>query len=307
MWGRLVMNDLLFELPLPEYFDLAACLAYMNRSPLECLFRSDDEGVNRLFMPEGAPLLVRLTVAEGQPPRLRAVALTGARPGPEAIAELVRYVVEWFDLDRELAPFYRLADADPLLQPLAAGERGLRIIGIPDLFEAVCWAILGQQVNLAFAYRLKQRLTAEYGVSLAYEGHRYYHFPGPEVFLPVTMEELCSLQLTRNKARTVLEVAALIAGGGLSREELLALPSPEAAEQRLLKIRGIGPWTSQYVRMRCLRDATSFPVGDVGLQNAVKFLTGMDRKPTPAELLELAVPWRGWEAYATFFLWRALY
>ncbi|MNC63442.1 DNA-3-methyladenine glycosylase [compost metagenome] len=105
----------------------------------------------------------------------------------------------------------------------------------------------------------------------------------------------------------MLEVAALIAGGGLSRAELLALPSPEAAEQRLLKIRGVGPWTSQYVRMRCLRDATSFPVGDVGLQNAVKFLTGMDRKPTPAELLELALPWRGWEAYATFYLWRALY
>ncbi|MNE90575.1 DNA-3-methyladenine glycosylase [compost metagenome] len=59
--------------------------------------------------------------------------------------------------------------------------------------------------------------------------------------------------------------------------------------------------------MRCLRDTTAYPTGDVGLQNAVKFLTGMDRKPTPAELLELAVPWKGWEAYATFYLWRALY
>ncbi|MNI30030.1 DNA-3-methyladenine glycosylase [compost metagenome] len=302
------MNDLLFELPLPPLFELSACLAYMNRSPLECLFRSDAEGVNRLFILEGAPSLVRLTVtaAEDQP-RLRAELLTGAYPGPEALAGLARYVAEWFDLDRDLTPFYKLAAADPLLGPLTVSERGLRIIGIPDLFEALCWAILGQQVNLAFAYRLKQQLTAEYGASLEYEGHTYYHFPGPEALLNVPLEELCSLQLTRNKARTVLEVAVLIAGGGLSRAELLALPSPEAAEQRLLKIRGVGPWTSQYVRMRCLRDATSFPVGDVGLQNAVKFLTGMDRKPTPAELLELALPWRGWEAYATFYLWRALY
>lgn len=261
----------------------------MNRSPLECLFRSDGEGVTRLFMLEGTPSLVRLTVAAGTP-RLQATLLTGAFPGPKPLAELAQYIVEWFDLDRDLAPFYRLADADPLLQKLAASERGLRIIGIPDLFEALCWAILGQQVNLAFAYRLKQQLTAEYGKSLEYEGHTYYHFPGPETFLQVSMEDLCSLQLTRSKARTLLDVAALIAGGELSREELLALPSPEAAEQRLLKIRGIGPWTSQYVRMRCLRDATAFPVGDVGLQNAVKFLTGMDRKPTPAELLELSVP-----------------
>lgn len=307
MWGRRDMNDLLFELPLPDYFDLKACLAYMNRSPLECLFRPDDEGVNRLFILEGEPLLVRLTTAAEQPPSLQATLLSGAVPGAEATAWLVRYIVEWFDLDRDLAPFYGIADRDPLLQPLAVSERGLRIIGIPDLFEALCWAILGQQVNLAFAYRLKHRLTAEYGTSLEYEGHTYYHFPAPEVFLTVTQEELCSLQLTRNKARTVLEVAALIAGGGLSREELLALPSPEEAEARLLKLRGIGPWTSQYVRMRCLRDTTAYPVGDVGLQNVVKHLTGMDRKPTPAELLELAVPWKGWEAYATFYLWRALY
>ncbi len=306
MWGRRDMNDLLFELPLPEFFDLSTCLEYMNRSPLECLFRSDGEGVTRLFMLEGTPSLVRLTVAAGTP-RLQATLLTGAFPGPKPLAELTQYIVEWFDLDRDLAPFYRLADADPLLQKLAASERGLRIIGIPDLFEALCWAILGQQVNLAFAYRLKQQLTAEYGKSLEYEGHTYYHFPGPETFLKVSMEELCSLQLTRSKARTLLDVAGLISGGELSREELLALPSPEAAEQRLLKIRGIGPWTSQYVRMRCLRDATAFPVGDVGLQNAVKFLTGMDRKPTPAELLALSVPWHGWEAYATFYLWRALY
>ncbi|WP_339221685.1 DNA-3-methyladenine glycosylase 2 [Paenibacillus sp. FSL H8-0332] len=299
------MNDLLFKLQLPEDFDLGACLEYMNRSPLECLFRTDEAGVSRMFRIEGGPLLVRLSVSEGH--KLSVTRLHGAVPGALEQEQLARYIVEWFDLDRDLAPFYKLAAADPLLGPLASQHRGLRIIGIPDLFEALCWAILGQQVNLAFAYRLKQRLTAEYGEALEWEGQTYYRFPGPEVFAEVQVEELCTLQLTRSKAQTVLTVASLITSGELSREELLALPSPAAAEQRLLQIRGIGPWTSQYVRMRCLRDASSFPVGDVGLQNVIKFLTGMDRKPTPAELLELARPWQGWEAYATFYLWRALY
>lgn len=305
MWGLRAMNDLLFELPLPEYFDFEVCLEYLNRSPLECLYRTDQEGVTRFFIVDNTPVLIRLTVPEGG--GLRVTQLYGPVPGPDALKRLARYIVEWFDLDRNLVPFYTLAEADPLLRPLAEQHRGLRIVGIPDLFEALCWAILGQQVNLPFAYRLKQQLTARYGESLEWEGHTYYAFPGPEVFAEVQLEELCALQLTRNKARTVLEVAALIAGGGLSREALLALPSPEAAEQRMLQIRGVGPWTSQYVRMRCLRDTTAYPVGDVGLQNAVKFLTGMDRKPTPAELLTLAERWRGWEAYATFYLWRALY
>ncbi|KAI7264222.1 hypothetical protein KC345_g8903 [Hortaea werneckii] len=284
---------------------MGACLEYMNRSPLECLFRTDEAGITRMFKLAGGPLLIRLSVSEGN--SLRVTRQHGAMPGSLEQERLARYIVQWLDLDRDLAPFYRLAEADPLLQPLVNQHRGLRVVGIPDLFEALCWAILGQQVNLAFAYRLKQRLTAEYGESLEWEGQTYYQFPGPEVFPEVQIEELCALQLTRSKARTILTVASLITSGELSREELLALPSPEAAEQRLLQIRGIGPWTSQYVRMRCLRDASSFPVGDVGLQNVVKFLTGMDRKPTPAELLTLARPWQGWEAYATFYLWRALY
>lgn len=299
------MNDLLFELPLPGDFNLNACLEYMNRSPLECLFRTDEAGVIRMFKLGNDPVLVRLSMSEGN--LLSVTRLHGNTPGATEQEWLARYLVEWFDLDRDLAPFYSLAEGDPLLRPLVSRHRGLRIIGIPDLFEALCWAILGQQVNLAFAYRLKQRLTAEYGESLEWEGQTYYQFPGPEVFTEVPLEELCSLQLTRSKAQTILTVASLIAGGELSREELLALPTPEAAEQRLLQIRGIGPWTSQYVRMRCLRDSSSFPASDVGLQNVVKFLTGMDRKPTPAELLVLARPWQGWEAYATFYLWRALY
>lgn len=37
------------------------------------------------------------------------------------------------------------------------------------------------------------------------------------------------------------------------------------AEKFLLKIRGIGPWTANYVLMRCLRFQTAFPIDDVGL------------------------------------------
>ncbi|SEU23442.1 DNA-3-methyladenine glycosylase [Paenibacillus sp. NFR01] len=297
------MNDLLFEMALPPDFRWDVNLDYMNRSPLECLYVPDASGVNRLFAFSGGPALIRAAAAGD---RLKVMLLAGVMPAPQEQQDLAVFIAEWFDLDRDLRPFYALAAADPLLAPLAERERGLRIIALPGLFEALCWAILGQQVNLAFAYKLKERLTQRYGGSLEWQGRTYYHFPRPDVFGDVSEEELCTLQLTRNKARAVLEVARLLAAGELSREELLALP-PQEAEARLLRIRGVGPWTSQYVRMRCLRDTTAFPAGDVGLQNAVKFLAGMDRKPTPAELIEMAARWKGWEAYAVFYLWRALY
>src|SRR6185437_15663346 len=73
------------------------------------------------------------------------------------------YLTEWFDMDTDLGPFYGLAAEDPLLKPLAERFRGLRNIGIPDLFEALCWGILGQQINLAFAYTLKKRFVETFG------------------------------------------------------------------------------------------------------------------------------------------------
>lgn len=299
------MNGLLFELPLTELFSWEACLDYMARSPLECLYRTDAEGITRLLREEGQPMLLRLTVPS--PERMRVELLDGAFPDEAARARLTGYIEDWFDLGRDLGPFYRLAGDDPVLGPLARRYRGLRIVGIPDLFEALCWAILGQQVNLAFAYKLKARLAESYGDSAEWLGHRYHLFPRPEALLAASEEELCGLQLSRGKARTIREAAALIAAGSLSREALLSLPSPREAESQLTSIRGIGPWTAHYVRMRCLRDRTAFPVSDVGLHNAVKSVLGMERKPTLPELEALFADWRGWEAYATFYLWRALY
>ncbi|MCL6457004.1 MAG: DNA-3-methyladenine glycosylase [Gorillibacterium sp.] len=293
-----------FWLPLPAIFDFQACLTYMSRSPFECLYKLEADGINRLVPIGGEIHLIRLTCPTER--MMRVELLYGEPFSPEDQDELACYVRDWFDLERNLEPFYQLASADPLLSPLIKSFYGLRLVGIPDLFEALCWAIVGQQVNLTFAYKLKQRLTEVYGDALEWEGNTYRSFPAPERFQEVTLEQLCSLQLTKNKAQTILEVARLIASGQLSRDQLLAL-KPEAAEHKLTAIRGIGPWTAHYVRMRCLRDQTAFLIGDVGLHNAIKHVAALERKPTVGELQTLFANWRGWEAYATFYLWRVLY
>ncbi|WP_310551289.1 DNA-3-methyladenine glycosylase family protein [Paenibacillus glufosinatiresistens] len=301
------MSVLLFERDLPELFSWEETLAYLDRTPLECLFRMNpaDQSVIRLIEADGLRLPVRLSLSG--PGALATESLTGEMPSEAGLAELREYVADWFDLDRNLAPFYERGENDAVLGPLLKRHWGLRIVGIPDLFEALCWAILGQQVNLAFAYLLKQRLTEAFGEWREYEGERYPLFPKPEALRGVTEEELMRLKLSRSKARTVLEVARRIDEGLLSREELLALPSPEDAGLTLTAVKGIGPWTAAYVRMRCLRDPSAFPIGDVGLHNAVRHTLGTDRKPTIPELLDLFAGWTGWEAYATFYLWRVLY
>ena len=178
-----------------------------------------------------------------------------------------------------------------LLQQAVSEFYGLRNIGIPDLFEALCWGILGQQINLTYAYTLKRRFVETFGSSIEWEGQSYWIFPEPEDIAKLTVEDLSSLKMTVKKCEYLIGVAQLIADGSLSKAQVMGTGDFKQAEKMLVKIRGVGPWTANYVLMRCLRFPNAFPIADVGLHNAIKHLTGAEEKPTKEEILKLAAPW----------------
>ena len=297
----------------PEPFRFAPNLAYLAAAPNECLYRIRENRLFKaLYLPDGsgaeAPALLELAAHGERSLALRLRNGAGeAEESPERLEAAEAYVRDWFDLDLDLAPFYALAEADPLLRGAVEAHYGLRLIGISDLFEAVSWGIIGQQINLAFAHTLKRRLVEAYGEFIEANGERYWLFPSAERIAELSPSALQELQMTGRKSEYLIGVARLIADGQLSKQALALAETAEEAERRLTAIRGIGPWTAHYVLMRCLRLPTAFPADDVGLQNAVRLLTGMDRKPTREELRQLAAAWSGWESYATFYLWRTLY
>ena len=217
-------------------------------------------------------------------------------------ARVESYLRAWWDLERDMSPFYERFTRDPLLGASLTANRGARIVGFPDLFENLVLGILGQQVNVAFAYTLKQRLTEAYGEAADFQGETWWHFPRPEVLAAASLEQLREMQISQRKAEYVVGVARAMAGNEFSKESLMAM---DWAGQMatLTALRGIGSWTAQYVCMKCLHSIRAFPAGDAGLQNAVRDLLAMDRKPTEAELIELSAQWEGWEAYAVWFLW----
>lgn len=122
-------------------------------------------------------------------------------------SEVHHYVREWFDLDNDLRPFYEMAKKDNLLHNAVDEFYGLRNIGIPGLFEAIVWGILGQQINLAYAYTLKRRLVETFGSSIEWEGHRYWIFPKAYDIANLTVEDLAPLKMTVKKCEYLIGVA----------------------------------------------------------------------------------------------------
>lgn len=298
-------NELL-KVYTPREFSFTENLKYLTRSANECMFNIIDNKIYRAIPVANETPLVEIS---GETETIINVRFIGHSTPKEKLVreEVAGYIREWFDLETDLLPFYELARIDPLLREPLSSFYGLRVIGIPDLFEALAWGILGQQINLTYAYTLKRRLVESVGTYVEWDSVKYWIFPSAEDIARLSVDDLAGLKMTIKKSEYLIEVAKLITNKELTKEMLLETGDFKTAEKMLVRIRGIGPWTANYVLMRCLRFPSAFPIDDVGLHNAIKLTLGLDKKPTKEEILNLASTWTNWEAYATFYLWRMLY
>ncbi|GAA0892072.1 DNA glycosylase [Fulvivirga kasyanovii] len=287
------------QIPIPEHFSYKECLWYLDRGFDECLYTIKNERIYKAVSINGQKALLEISATAN------ALQISKLTAGAMPELAVVDYVNSWFDLERNLSGFYALAANDPLLNQLMPKYTGLRLIGINDLFEALCWSVIGQQINLKFAYKLKRALVERFGSYEDFEGHRYFYFPSPEELSAATKEDLLSIQFSRQKADYILKLAEVFAESKICKSELQQLSLSEAVVQ-LSTLHGIGTWTANYVAMRCLRFMDAFPMGDAGLQNAIRSLWGQKEKPTMVQLQQLSKQWSGWQAYATLFLWRSL-
>ena len=177
----------------------------------------------------------------------------------------------------------------------------MRPVVIPDLYETLIWAILGQQINVGFARRLKERLVETAGHSIEIDGASYPLLPRPEEVAEIDPAALLALQFSRQKAAYVIGVSQEIAAGRLDLNALASLPDDEAIAE-LIRLRGVGRWTAEYLLMRGLGRTDVIPAGDVSLQLLIG-TAALGRRANEAELREIADRWRPWRAWATFFVW----
>ena len=294
------MNPILLALPRDYSFELV--LSFLQRSPHELLHRLDRDRVVKLVRFGVDPVLFEIRLHD---PSSLAVKIVNGKPSKRITALVTNYVKEWLDLETDLEPFYRLAKKDDLLKPLIRKYYGYRIVGLPDLFESLVWAVLGQQINLSFAYKLKHRFVDHYGKSLEFQGQRYHAFPNPETVSSIDPDQLLKLQFSRQKASYSVGIAKAFMEGRISKEMLSGLPLNEAKEE-LMKIKGVGNWTANYALMKTFHYPDAFPLEDAGLHNAIKKQLGLKAKPSLDRVKKLFRKYKGWEAYATLYLWKSL-
>lgn len=289
------------SLPVPREFSYEMNLQFLLRSPRELLHRVEGESVLKLVKSGEEKILFRITDGKD---KLNIEFLNGT-PSTAGKKYVQQYITEWFDLENDLKPFYKMAKDDKWMKDLTKRFFGYRIIGQPDLFESLVWAVLGQQINLQFAYTMKGRFVEQFGERLVWKDQSYYLFPEPKLVAELNHDILQPLQFSRQKSQYSVNIAHAFATGEMSKAALEGL-SLQDAKEKLMKIKGVGNWTANYALMKTFRYRDAFPLEDAGVHNAIKNLKKMDRKPTLDEVRRFFKKYKGWEAYATLYLWKSL-
>lgn len=200
-------------------------------------------------------------------------------------------------LDADCDPV-AVADAfagDRLVGPLVRRWPGLRVPGHVDGHEIAVRAVLGQQVSVARARTMAERLVAEHGRRLARPVEGLTHlFPDAATLAGLDPAEL---PMPRARGRALIALCAALADGTIALDRG---PHRDDVRRALLAIPGIGPWTADYVALRALGHPDVFLPTDVGIRNALRGL-GRD----PAEASALAQAWSPWRSYAQLYLWQS--
>ena len=297
-----MINDRIILIPIPALFSFQECLWFLNRNYDDCLHIVHQDDIMKAIEFEGEIFLVRV-IENGS---FLEVDILIGEISRESKTFISQYIIEWLDMDRNIQPFYDLLSKDSRLAYMTEEYKGLRLLGIADLFEAICWCIIGQQINLTFAYKVKRRLIEKYGKRIEYHGESFFIFPDSDILAAVDAEELRAMQFSQQKIDYVIGTAKAFSNGTLSKEMIKELPDFSARKKALTAQKGIGAWTANYVLMKSLKEPECIPHGDIGLLNALANHNIISQRSDLDKIAAFFETFKGWESYLVFYLWRSL-
>lgn len=289
-----------FSLPLPASYRLHDVLAFHSRDTESVAEQVSAERLRKGILPEGVPVVLDIALA----PTSASCTVDADGKLSKAAQEQVREAaLSILGLRIDPEPFSAFAARDKMFGPLTRAQPGLRIVQSATVFEALTWAIIGQQINLSFAISLRRTFILQAGRQ---HSSGLWCYPAAADVAKLQIDDLTSRKFSRAKAETLLRLAHLVADGALDLEVSPA-NSIEHISAALLAVKGIGPWTVNYGLLRGYGYADCSLHGDVAIRAALQALLGEDVKPDMPRTEKILAKYSPHRTMAAAHLWASLH
>jgi DNA-3-methyladenine glycosylase II len=285
------------SIALPPGYRSADVVAFHARDLEGVAEQVTPDRIRKGVLHEGVPILLDVTLAPGA---AHCLIDTDGELGPTTLAHAHEALRDILGLCIDPAPFEAMAQGDDLFGPVVQRQPGLRIVQSASVFEALTWAIIGQQINLAFAIALRRTFILQAGRQ---HSSGLWCYPEAADVARLAPEALTTRKFSGAKAETLLRVARMADRGELS---LTRDDDPATASQALLAVKGIGPWTVNYTLLRGYGYPDCSLHGDVAVRAAFQRLLGETSKPDIARTEALLARYQPHRTMAAAYLWASL-
>ena len=265
-------------------FAWSRILSYLQYREINTMELVDNNSYQRLFFYQAQPGWLRVSIADDNKLKIefKLAKLTH-------ILDLIARIKDMFDLDADPLRIALDLQRDKKLKPLVKTQPGLRIPGCWDGFELAVRAIIGQLISVQAARTILNRLVVLCGDKQTFDVNLKltHFFPCPQALLQA---DLKTIGLTKSKENALRQLAQAVL------DKIIVLDGTADYEQTcraLLAIKGIGPWTVQYIALRALKNPDAFPENDLELRKRIK---QYNLEP------KLWTPWRAYAAILLFNL-----
>ena len=186
-----------------------------------------------------------------------------------------------------------LARRDPVLAAIMRRHPHVHLVARGEPFQTLSRAIVGQQISVKAAQSVWNRVLAA--------------APGmtPGEVLALQRARLRACGLSERKTQYIADLARHFADGTVHPHRWAEMDD-EAVVAELVAVRGIGRWTAEMFLMFNLLRPDIYPLGDLGLLQAVRASYFKGRKVPLSRIRKLGATWQPWRSVATWYLWRSL-
>ena len=184
---------------------------------------------------------------------------------------------------------------DQLLKPIIESITLPALTGSTDTYFALLESIVSQQLSVKVA-------DVIFGRFINLFENKY---PEPALLLAIDNETLRSVGLSYQKAGYLKNVADFAINRGMEWNKLDSMGDDDLIKY-LVQIKGVGKWTVEMLLMFIMKREDVFPVDDLGIQQAMIKLYGLEEKgkPLKAKMIEIAEGWRPYRSVAARYLWK---
>lgn len=278
-----------FSISLPAKYRFDDVLAFHGRDPKEIAERVSDTSVHKGIVLRNKPVYLSIRF---QPGLAEASIIIDGEVPEDYQSTFKRMIRRMLGLTQEIEIFEEQYRNHEQLGMLITQQLGLRVPVTASPFEALTWAITGQQISISAAVSLRRKLIRAANIR---HSCGLLCYPGPEQILELPEEVLRQAGFSASKTRTLLTLASLVASNKLPLDTWVEALPVDVIREQLELVRGIGPWTVNYTLLRGFGWLDGSLHGDAAVRRGLQTLLNSPDKISEEYTrtwLEQFSPWR---------------